>query len=73
MEIEILEINPLGEGKFSIAFNGTNDFGHFGLVAEYRTQRKQIKFLSVYPRQWKSQFKIPALAAIAKEPKENFL
>lgn len=73
MEIEILEINPLGDGKFNIAFNGKNDFGTFGLVAEYRPKGKQIRFLSVHPRQWKSQFKIPALAAVAKEPKENFL
>lgn len=67
MLIEIIEINPLGGGKFNIAFNGTNARGTFGLVAEYEPKTKRIKFPAVSPRQPKKPFKAYALVALAKE------
>lgn len=67
MLIEILEINELGNGKFNVAFNGTNKRGTFGLVAYYEPKTKRISFPAVSPRQPKKPFKKYALIALAKE------
>lgn len=72
MKINMLEINSLGDGKFNIAFNGTNDKGSFGLVATYHPATKKLRIEAVCPRQPKKPFKAAVLESIAKEPPESF-
>lgn len=72
MQIQIIDIGDLEDGKCRVLLNGKNAKGTFGLAVDYCPGSKSVRILSVSPKQNKGQFKIPVLEVIAKEPVEHF-